>query len=148
MKAPAAKSPRPDAERRRRVASRPQLQKLTMLVPGAAARVVVEEVSRWLGVELPSRYAVRLAFQAERCFAHSPSFREKICRPGHRGRDLLYVFMRHWLAARLHEERPALYRRLPREFSLGAELPPRPARFFARPLNAWLSHDARPLMLA
>lgn len=139
MKAPAVKTLRRPVEHRRRVARRPQLQKVTLLVPGAVARNVVEEVSRWLGVVLPSRYAARLAFQAERCFAHSPSFREKIDRPGHRGRDLLYVFMRHWLAARLHEERPALFRRLPREFSAGAELPPRPARFFARPLDAWLA---------
>ena len=139
MKSSAAKTLRPPGTRRRRVARRPQLQKLTLLVPLAVARVVVEEASRWLSVELPPRYAARLAFQAERCFAHSPSFREKICRPGHRGRDLLYVFMRHWLAARLLAERPVLYRRLPRDYSAGAELPARSARCFARPLDAWLA---------
>ena len=104
-------------------ARRPQIEELFALVPIAAARQVVAGTSRWLCVPLPERYATRLAFQARRCYAHSDLFRKKIRRPGDKGRDLLYVFMRHWLAARLKSERPKLYARLPREYDRGAELP-------------------------
>lgn len=107
--------------------SRPQLEARTPLVPIAAAREIVDEVSRWLAQPLPSRYAAGLAHRARRCYAHSPSFREKMHRPGNAGRDLLWVFMRHWLADRLYHEAPALYQRLPVEYACGADLPPRAA---------------------
>jgi hypothetical protein len=99
------------------------LEHRTPLVAIAAARQVVEEASLWLGVPLPTRYAAGLAHRARRVFAHSVSFREKLRRPGDAGRDLLYVFMRHWLAARLHEERPYLYTRLPHGFAVGHPCP-------------------------
>lgn len=105
---------------------RPQIEECYALVPIAAARQVIEEASGWLGVALPARFATGLAFRARRCYAHSESFRVKIRRPGDAGRDLLYVFMRHWLAARLRTERPALYDRLPKEYSCGAPLLPPP----------------------
>lgn len=103
---------------------RPQLERELSLVPIAAARQVVEEASLWLGVPLHGRYAARLAFQARRCYARSDSFRAKIRRPGDTGRNLLYVFLRHWLAARLQAERPDLYARLPKDYSCGAAVPP------------------------
>jgi hypothetical protein len=62
---------------------------------------------------------VALAFRAHRCYAHSPSFREKMRRPGDECRDQLYLFLRHWLAARLYADRHDLYVRLPRGFSTG-----------------------------
>ena len=102
---------------------RPQLERRTPIVPSAVARQVVEEASRWLGQPLPARYAAGLAQRARRIYAHSPSFRRKLDQLGDAGRNTLYVFMRHWLAARLHEERPALYRRLPAEYSIGQPLP-------------------------
>lgn len=111
--------------RRHRIRA-PQIERDTSLVPIAAARQVIEEVSLWLGTPLHGRYAARLAFQARRIYAHSASFRAKLRRPGGRGRDTLYVFMQHWLAARLHAERPDLYARLPQDFACGASLPPRP----------------------
>ena len=104
-------------------ARRPQIEELFALLPIAAARQVVAGAARWLCVPLPERYATRLAIQARRCYARSELFRKKICRPGDKGRDLLYVFMRHWLAARLKSERPSLYARLPRDYDRGAELP-------------------------
>lgn len=121
---PTPASPRP---RRHRRARRPQIVPCAGLVPIAAAREIVDEASRWLGVPLPARYASGLAFRAHRCFAHSPSFREKLLRPGDAGRDMLWMFLRHWLAARLHAERPDLYRQLPADYACGADLPPRPA---------------------
>lgn len=115
---------------RRRRARAPQLERKTSLVPIAAARQVIEALSLWLGVSLHGRYARRLAFQARRCYAHSDSSRAKLHRPGDRGRDALYFFMQHWLAARLQTERPDLYARLPSDYACGADLPassPRPA---------------------
>ena len=107
---------RPEPGRRPR---RPQLEKETPLIAIAAARQVVEEATLWFGLPLPARYAAGLAFKAQRCYAQSPSFREKMRRPGDESRDLLYVFLRHWLAARLHTDRFDLYVRLPRGFATG-----------------------------
>lgn len=118
---------RPANALRLRRARRPQLERSTQLVPIAAAREVVEEASRWLGVPLPARYATGLAHRACRVFAHSPSFRKKLLRPGAAGRDILWIFLRHWLAARLRTEDYALFRRLPAEYAAGVELPARPA---------------------
>lgn len=117
----------PTLPRRFRV-RRPQLEREVSLVPIAAARQIVEEVSLWLGEPLHARFAARLAFMACRCYAHSGSYRAKLRRPGDRGRDMLYVFMQHWLAARLHAERPDLYARLPQDYARGASLPPPPPR--------------------
>lgn len=119
----------------RRRARRPQLERVTPLVPLAVAREVVDEVSRWLGQPLPTRYVAGLVHRARRVFAHSESFRKKLLRPGDAGRDALWMFMRHWLAARLYTERPALYRRLPAAYASGADLPSRPpeARAIAAP---------------
>jgi hypothetical protein len=102
---------------------RPDLVRETGLIPFAAAQTVVEEISRFLSVSLPRRFAVRLSSQAALIYANSDSFRRKLRRPGERGRDLLYVFMRHWLAARLHSERPDLFARLPSSYAVGEPLP-------------------------
>lgn len=116
------------APRRRHHIRAPQLERELPLVPIAAARQVIEALSLWLGVPLHGRYARRLAFQARRCYAHSDSSRAKLRRPGDRGRDALYVFMRHWLAARLKAERPDLYARLPSDYACGADLSAPPPR--------------------
>lgn len=120
---PATLTRRRACSERSRKARRPQLEPRTLLVPIAAARQVVEEASFWLGVALPGRYAAGLAFRAQIIYAHSPSFREKLDRPGSAGRDLLYVFMRHWFAARLRVERYDLFVRLPHSYWVGKPLP-------------------------
>jgi hypothetical protein len=43
-------------------------------------------------------------------------------RPGNRGRDNLYMYMRHWTASWLKRERYALFKRLPWEYALGRRL--------------------------
>jgi hypothetical protein len=131
--------PAPRTAPRHRIRA-PQIERETGLLPIAAARQVIGEVSLWLGVPLHGRYATRLAFQARRIYVHSASFRVKLRRPGDRGRDTLYVFMRHWLAARFHEERPDLYRRLPAELARGAELPACPPAPNAAPSHPATSH--------
>jgi hypothetical protein len=106
---------------------RPDLIRETGLIPFAAAQSVIEETSRFLGVPLPRRFAVRLSTQAILIYANSVSFRQKLRRPGERGRDMLYLFMRHWLAARLHSERPDLLARLPASYATGTPLVHSPA---------------------
>ncbi|MDD2763737.1 MAG: hypothetical protein PHE83_07170 [Opitutaceae bacterium] len=98
---------------------RPQLECETPLVPLAAAETVIEEASQWLSQPLPRRYAPALAHRARRCYAHGHFFRRRLREPGDRGRDWLYCFLRHWLAARLQADRPHLYARLPLSFSAG-----------------------------
>ncbi|MCX6938855.1 MAG: hypothetical protein NTU80_13375 [Verrucomicrobia bacterium] len=80
-----------------RTARRPQLERETPIVALAAARTVLEEASLRLGRPLPQRLAARLAHQARRIYAHSPSFRRRLRAPGDTGRDTLHAFMHHWL---------------------------------------------------
>lgn len=126
---------------RRRFTALPRLEVRTPLVAMAVATTVVEEASVWLGAPLPSRYAAGLAHRARRCYAHCASFRRRVDRHGTAGRETLYVFMRHWLCARLHEERPDLLARLPADYRTGAELPP---PTLTAPVDVpLLSNDAR-----
>lgn len=111
----------------------PRIVARTGLVPLAAAREVVDEVAPWLGRPLPAGWARTLAVRAHVAYAQSPSFRRALSRPGDAARDRLYVFLRHWLAARIHAEAPGLSRRLPPDYAAGAEPPPPPA---PRPTSA------------
>ncbi len=114
----------PTATRSRR-ALRTRFERHTQLVPLAAARQVLEEASLFLGVSLPARYAAGLAFRAERAFVHSPSFRRGFRGRADGGRERLYVYFRHWLAARLQAERLGLFARLPAGYCVGEPLPAR-----------------------
>jgi hypothetical protein len=105
--------------RKRRVAGRPQLERETPIIAQAAARQVVEEAARWLGVQVPARYAAGLAHRARVTYAHGAAFRQKLRRAGDEGRDTLYAFMRHWLAARLQADRPEWFARLPQDYVWG-----------------------------
>jgi hypothetical protein len=117
---------------RRSTSRRAQLERETGLPVHFMARCVAEDLARFLGVALPARCIARLAAQARTTYAHSPSFREKINRPGERGRDCLYMFLQHWLAAGLDRDCPGLYERLPRTYATGAPLPANaPARVLA-----------------
>jgi hypothetical protein len=102
---------------------RPQLESETGLPVAFMARCVVEDLARFLGVALPVRCIARLAAQARTVYAHSPRFREMLNRPGERGRDCLYRFLQHWLAAALYSSDPDLYRRLLPGYATGESLP-------------------------
>jgi hypothetical protein len=102
---------------------RPQLERETGFPVHFMARCVVEDLSRFLGVALPARCIARLAAQARTTYAHSASFRQKIKRPGERGRDCLYLFLQHWLAAALYRDCPDFYDRLPHGYATGQPLP-------------------------
>lgn len=131
----------PATATRRRARCR-QLEECTPLVPIAIARQIIEEASLWLAEPLPARYAAGLAHRARRFFVHSPRHRRWIASP-EAGRDWLYTFMRHWLAARLHAERPELHARLPHDYNTGAPPPPATERGRAR-AAATPSADAGP----
>lgn len=102
---------------------RPQLETATPLAALAVARQVVEEASLWLGVPLPGRYAAGLAHRARRVYAHSAPFRRRMSGRQDGGRERLYMFMRHWLAARLRLERSDLFQKLPASYRTGSALP-------------------------
>ena len=109
----------------RRSPRRHELERDTPLVALAAAREVVAEAARWLGVALPDAQAVWLAGRARTCYARSASFRAKLARRGgDEDREALYAYLRHWLAARFYETEPALFARLPAGYAWGGAEPP------------------------
>jgi len=99
------------------------IEAATTIVPLWVAESIVQEASRWLGVDLPSDCAAALVAKAERCFAGHRQFHRLVSSRrdgGNAGIEALRRFMRHWLASRLKREKPALFRRLPWEYAMGA----------------------------
>ena len=88
-------------------------------MPDAIAESVVTEASSFLNAELPEDFAERLAAKAHRLYPRHAHFHKMLNRPGNRGRDDLYMYMRHWTASWLKRERYGLFKRLPWEYALG-----------------------------
>ena len=99
------------------------LQRESALAPVAVAHGVCAEAGVFLGAELPAGWAELLVEKAAIVSAHNPRFRSLLRQHGERGRDWLWAFMRHWLAALLKQQRPAFFSRLPEDFCRGRELP-------------------------
>ncbi len=99
------------------------LERDTLLMPDAIAESVVQEVERFLEARLPDDFAARLAAKAHYLYPRHKQFHKILNRPGNRGRDSLYMFMRHWTAGRLKRERSGLYKKLPWSFGQGWPLP-------------------------
>ena len=114
------------------------MERDTLLMPFAIAESVCVEVSCFLNVELPERYAVWLEAKAHRCYSAHRQFYKLMQAQGNLARDRLYMFMRHWLASLLHLERPDLIYCLPFEFSRGEALPSEPHRHVKR--VSYLAH--------
>lgn len=110
----------PSARRRAR-----RIDEETVLIPRAAAEGVWEEAQAWLHQALPRRWVRELVAHANTVYAHNAGFRRKISGQGDAGRDWLWTFMRHWLAAIMRQRRPQLFARLPAEFCIGRDLPDR-----------------------
>jgi hypothetical protein len=106
-----------------RASFRPGLERDTDLLPWLIAESVCQEVSRFLEVELPARYAVWLEAKAEICYAGHRRFRKLMRDRGNAPREWLCAFMRHWLGSILQLERPDLCRLLPPGFAYGETLP-------------------------
>jgi hypothetical protein len=101
------------------------LERDTLLWPEAIAESVVAEASRYLRAELPADFAPRLAAKAYHLYPRHCHFHKMLNRPGNRGRNNLYVYMRHWTASWLKRQHRALFNRMPWEYSLGRPLPAR-----------------------
>jgi hypothetical protein len=99
------------------------LERDTLLMPNAIAESVVTEASRYLNAALPADFAERLAAKAHRLYPRHAHFHKMLNRPGNRGRDNLYMYMRHWTASWLKRERHALFKKLPWEYARGRRLP-------------------------
>jgi hypothetical protein len=106
----------------------PRIEVDTPIIPGIVAWCVWDDARVWLGEPLPRRWVRELVAEANTVYAHCKQFRQAIRRTGNRGRDYLWMFMRHWLAAKLYEYRPHLHARMPRSYNIGEPLPPRPSR--------------------
>lgn len=108
---------------RRRVPRRARrIEEETVIIPQAVAESVCEEAQVWLRHPLPRRWVRELVAHANTVYSHNARFRQKIRAKGNTGRDWLWTFMRHWLAAILQQRRPQLFARLPAEFSSGHPL--------------------------
>ena len=99
------------------------LERDTLLTPEWIAESVVQEAERFLKAELPANFAERLAAKAHHLYPRHKHFHKGMNRPGNRGRENLYMFMRHWTAGWLKRERNPLHKKLPYSFGMGQLLP-------------------------
>jgi hypothetical protein len=99
------------------------LERDTLLMPDAIAASVVQEAERFLKADLPAGFAKRLAAKAHHLYPRHKHFHKGMNRPGNRGRENLYMFMRHWTAGWLKRERNPLHKKLPYSFGMGQRLP-------------------------
>lgn len=92
---------------------------LAPLLPQVVASAVIAEAAAFSGGELPdaTRLTAYLTNHAAEVTAANTRFRKIL--KSTQGRDFLYAFMRHWLAAELRRTQPTLYRRLPAPFAMG-----------------------------
>ena len=97
----------------------------TGLLPYAVADGVLEEVERYTGdsIAFKRTLAETLGEKAETVYKLNAQFHRMI--KGAAGRDQLWAFMRHWVAAELRRTQPQIGRKLPASFANGAELPSR-----------------------
>ncbi len=101
---------------------KPWIEHDTPIVPGAVAMSVWAEACAWLDVELPREWVRRLAIRADAIYFHNPRFRRQIRGQGSTGRDWLWMFVRHWLAAMIRRHNAQLHARLPASYSIGCDL--------------------------
>ena len=92
-------------------------------MPEWIAESVVQEVERFLKVELPEDFATRLAAKTHHLYPRHQHFHRGLNHPDNRGRENLLMVMRHWTAGWLKRERYAFYKKLPRTFGNGQRLP-------------------------
>ena len=103
-------------------------ERQTSHCPLYVAWLVLDEARDYFRTPIPEAFADKLAHRAEAVFAGNPFWQRKYT--GGHGRDYLLMTMRHWLAAVLAKERPALFRELPDSFKVGQPLP---AHLLSRP---------------
>ena len=99
---------------------RTRIEDDTPIVPRAAAELVCEEASLWLGEPFPRAWVAELAEHANVVYQHNARFRRLLRK---RGNIWLMAFMRHWLCGLLDSRRPDLCQRLPGSYAVGQDLP-------------------------
>ena len=102
---------------------RRHIEQETPIVPCAVAEAVWEEACVWLGEELPREWVRRLTVRADVAYTRNVAFRRQIHCSGDAGRDWLWAFTRHWLAAMIRKRRSELHRLLPASYNVGGTLP-------------------------
>lgn len=116
-----------------------RIERDTPIVPRAVAEAVWEEAGVWLGEPLPRRWIAELTVRANTVYGRNRRFRRLLRRSGHAGRDWLWAFTRHWLAALLWKHRPDLHARLPASYDVGKSLPQKQAALIRLPADLGLS---------
>ena len=89
------------------------------LIPEIIAQTILQElvqVTEFRVADQP-RLIAYLVQHAEEIAAANERFRRKL--RGKLGREWLYAFMRHWLAAELKRTQPAVFNRLPPRYAMG-----------------------------
>jgi len=96
----------------------------TPILPYAVADSVIGEVESYTGDEIPDKRALadHLGDRADEVYQSNERFRRQIRAKGDKGRDQLYVFMRHWLSSELKQHHPEIFRKLPQSFWNGEPL--------------------------
>lgn len=100
-----------------------RLERDTLLMPAAIAESVVQEAERYLQARLPADFSSRLATRAVYLYPRHRHFKKVLNGRGNRGRDSLYMYMRHWTAGWLKRERSPLFQKLPCGYANGKPLP-------------------------
>lgn len=98
----------------------PKIEIDTPLLPIIVADCVIAELSHYYGQPLTDNdrlLSANLALTADRIYSVNDTFHRRI--RGRGGRDYLYCFMRHWLAA----EMISRGLRVPDSFANGLQLP-------------------------
>ena len=90
------------------------------------AESVVREAENYLGADLPADCAERLAARAHHLYPRHKHFHKVLNLPGTRGRDSLFMYMRHWTCGWLKRERNRLWKRQPYSSRWAALCPRRP----------------------
>jgi len=100
----------------------------TALMPEIVAETVYDEFMSFVPEELyESVYEMRdgyidtLADRARSIYEANEDFRKKLNASGDRGRDTLYMFMRHWLSSLVNKGASDLYQYIPSGFKIGKE---------------------------
>jgi hypothetical protein len=96
-------------------------QDTSILTYAVADTVCLEVIAN---EDLRNRAVAFLTPSADEVYRANEDFAKKIRASGNRGRDHLYMFMRHWLASWLKENAPVVFRSLPPDYAIGRP-PPR-----------------------
>ncbi len=103
----------------------------TSIQSSVVASEVVNELVRYLAKKNPKLsneigsgkgYVLFLVKRQADLYKADATWRERMNASGDKGRDTLYMFMRHWLAAEIKRKQPEVYKVLPSDFANGVEL--------------------------